>query len=85
MLQSEPFQKPVDVTAVPNYKEFVVHPMDLSLIEKVCYVMLCGCIHLNWCTGVACSGCVALDVILILALTKRLYNMHSNNLNFEIR
>jgi len=34
-LQSEPFQKPVDVSSLPNYKDFVVHPMDLSLIEKV--------------------------------------------------
>ena len=34
-LQSEPFQKPVDMASLPTYRDYIVHPVDLGLIEKV--------------------------------------------------
>jgi len=33
-LQAEPFWKAVDVTEFPQYREYVAHPMDLSLLER---------------------------------------------------
>lgn len=33
-MQSEPFCKPVDLIEVPNYLDYVVKPMDLSLLES---------------------------------------------------
>lgn len=32
--QAEPFWKAVDVTEFPQYREYVAHPMDLSLLER---------------------------------------------------
>ncbi|XP_011699064.1 PREDICTED: protein kinase C-binding protein 1 isoform X1 [Wasmannia auropunctata] len=64
---SEPFCKPVDLTEVPNYLDYVVKPMDLSLLESNVRAKLYGstdafmadakwiqhnCIVFNTCGGV---------------------------------
>jgi hypothetical protein len=33
-LQAEPFWKAVDVTEFSQYREYVAHPMDLSLLDR---------------------------------------------------
>ncbi|XP_072743147.1 uncharacterized protein Zmynd8 isoform X3 [Anoplolepis gracilipes] len=64
---SEPFSKPVDLAEVPNYLDYVVKPMDLSLLESNVRAKLYGstdafmadakwiqhnCIVFNTCGGV---------------------------------
>lgn len=64
---SEPFCKPVDLVEVPNYMEYVIKPMDLSLLESNVRAKLYGstdafmadakwiqhnCIVFNTCGGV---------------------------------
>ena len=39
-LKSEPFQKEVDNELFPHYDSFVLHPMDISLMEKVLNIFL---------------------------------------------
>lgn len=34
MLQSEEFWKPVDTSAFPNYRNFIIKPMDLQQLER---------------------------------------------------
>jgi len=41
LLQNAEFLHPVDAEQVPQYKEFVVFPCDISTIEKVCH-RVCG-------------------------------------------
>ena len=35
VFQNDAFLAPVDVSQVADYYEYVVHPMDLSLLERV--------------------------------------------------
>ena len=34
-VQSEPFFRPVDCALLPQYTDYVHHPMDFSMLEKV--------------------------------------------------
>ncbi|XP_060590917.1 MYND-type zinc finger-containing chromatin reader ZMYND8-like isoform X3 [Ruditapes philippinarum] len=40
---SEPFQKPVDISAVPNYSDYIFHPMDLTTLERNIKKKMYGC------------------------------------------
>ncbi|WAR17814.1 PKCB1-like protein [Mya arenaria] len=46
---SEPFQRPVDLNAVRNYSDYVYHPMDLTMMEKMNEIELCPDCYLNSC------------------------------------